>query len=282
MSHLHDFVLSGRSTVQLTFPEGSILNPPINGEYFDTVYKKNVTLINARLSEKAPTLQDQGFALFKHNLNLSEVYDNNQAEIDDSCLVDIIKAHTNASDVLMLGVNSRYEGDKKSPGSIKFKPDIIVHTDWGPNRIRQISQNPIKDRILSNNQWLAADISHFINSSARWGIVNLWLPVTTITHNNLALCDKSAVKQEDIVRSVTYLENDKGSELMSLVDNPSHRWYHFPLMESNEGLIFTQFDSLEGDDFIPTFHSAFNVPTPSPTSRSNRRSLEYRFFVKWT
>ena len=42
--------------------------------------------------------------------------------------------------------------------------------------------------------------------------------------------------------------------------SPNHRWVYFPNLTRDEVLVFTIFDSLDGDDFIPTMHTAIDLP----------------------
>ena len=77
-------------------------------------------------------------------------------------------------------------------------------------------------------------------------------------------------------------KNDKGTagNILSLKYSAHYRWLYYPLMQSNELLIFKQFETNSNlDDFIPVFHTAFKIIDQPTIKFPMQESIEFRFLV---
>lgn len=117
----------------------------------------------------------------------------------------------------------------------------------------------------------------------RWGIINLWKPLKTITRDPLAVCDASTVPESDL-RPVDYIipANKEHSterhevELWYVAHNPKHRWYWPSNMRPDEALLIKCFDSQEQGVARMAPHSAIKLPNQYGPPRE---SIELRCLV---
>jgi len=107
--------------------------------------------------------------------------------------------------------------------------------------------------------------------------LNLWRNISDqpMQRMPLALLDRRSIAQED-VRPVP-LDGDGvggGHEIMVGNYNPNHEWYYYPNLTRDEVMVFVTFDSADGDAFIPTMHTAIDLP--GTDGLQGRESCEIR------
>jgi len=99
-------------------------------------------------------------------------------------------------------------------------------------------------------------------------VINLWRPITVgpLRRDPLAVCDNRTVSRSDLQRRRTDIGNNKDDpyddlELSVYLSqyNSGHRWHYIPDFTNREVLAFKTYDS-EVNPFIPTLHSAFDLP----------------------
>lgn len=113
----------------------------------------------------------------------------------------------------------------------------------------------------------------------RFAIINLWRPLDVVDQLPLALCDARSIAAEDLVPS-DLVYPDKVGETFSFTYNPSHQWYYFPKLRSDETLLLKIYDSIDDGRARLTAHTAFDDPT-TPVGAAPRRSIELRALVFW-
>ncbi|MCL1127385.1 CmcJ/NvfI family oxidoreductase [Shewanella surugensis] len=276
--HFYDEIIKDKIKVLLNYPN---LNDDIKFGHFDTQHHKETSIHNARQLNTPPHIEQEGFCLLTSNINLHifsiDELTPNIIQPFNTILVDTLSAKR----ALLLGAVIRHEQkhDTGLPSHSEIRsPAGFIHADWGMQRLQALTTNP--DPILVNNPQINhTDIANVINKASRWGMYNIWIPLVHLTNNNLALCSINGMNNEDIVRSFMF---NGTSEIMTLKYNQHHQWFYYPLMQSNELLIFKQYDSIENDDtYTCVFHTAFNIVKDDNLIMNPRKSLELRFLVNY-
>lgn len=112
----------------------------------------------------------------------------------------------------------------------------------------------------------------------RFAIINLWKPISgPVLNHHLAMCDGRTVTAPDDLLHMDFVDggNVSGTYRLDAGRHTRHKWYYFPRMETNEVLMFMQYDS---DPTAPSrfcFHSSITDPT-SPEHAPPRESIELR------
>ena len=125
----------------------------------------------------------------------------------------------------------------------------------------------------------------------RWGIINVWRPISTVTRDPLAACDWNTVAEGDLFPKQVSLPS-KGSntfenvsagtgkpfERLGVRSNPNHRWYYKSEQRPNEVMFVKCFDSKK-DVARCAPHGAF--VDPKTINEKPRESIEVRCLVFW-
>lgn len=105
-------------------------------------------------------------------------------------------------------------------------------------------------------------------SKYRLVVLNTWRPITLdpLRRDPLAVCDNRSINKADLQRRRTDIakknddpDDDYALEIYASQHSPDHKWHYVPDFTSQELLVFKTFDS-EMHPFIPTMHSAFDLP----------------------
>jgi len=113
---------------------------------------------------------------------------------------------------------------------------------------------------------------------SRHGIVNVWRPIGgPVLDAPLAVCDARSVAASDLVAAEVRYPSRSG-EIYLLTHSPRHRWYYYPAMDTDEALIFKQYDSALAGVARCTPHAAFEHPL-TPPDAPPRCSIEVRILV---
>jgi hypothetical protein len=140
-----------------------------------------------------------------------------------------------------------------------------VHVDHtaksGPQRVRDLIPDEADELLKGRVQ-----------------VINLWRPIRgPLQDFPLAVCDAGSVRSEDLVPSDLVYPHRVG-EIYQVLNNPSHRWYYAPEMQTNEALLLKCFDSKTDGRARFAPHSAFSDPTV-PSDAAPRESIEVRTLV---
>lgn len=109
-------------------------------------------------------------------------------------------------------------------------------------------------------------------------VINLWRPIIgPLRDSPLAMCDATTVAPDDLVASDLIYPNRSG-ETYSVTYNPSHRWFYFPDMTTEEALLLKCYDSATDGRTRFGPHTAFVDPT-TPVDAAPRESIELRTLV---
>jgi hypothetical protein len=268
----------------LPFPiNGSTVNPFNNEGKEDRL----ATIINARLLNEsdAPCFDREGFAIYSNGFTSTEILAALQENNSYQPLNEFMISYFLAQDILNLGFVVRDELAEKQSLDASRPPAALLHSDWNAMRINKLGKQ-LDPFIITNPDLTNESIAKFIDGSESWSIVNVWMPLSLEVNCPLVLCDQSSINKKDIISDLKFQNVDEDrdtndGDFLSLDLNKTYRWFYYPLMQTNEMLIFNQYDSKQGaNDFIPVFHTAINLVEEKELINRARRSIEIRFVIK--
>lgn len=172
------------------------------------------------------------------------------------------------SHIIRLSGGSEAVGEHAGP--IRF-----VHNDYTEEyddivRKNYTTQQTIRARHLRKMLKRLKGIELTAEEIAKYRLVvlNTWRPITVdpLQRDPLAVCDNRSVSRKDLQRRRTDVgkkqddpDDDFALEIYTSRYNPDHKWHYVPEFTNQEVLVFKTFDSAM-DPFIPTMHSAFDLP----------------------
>ncbi|KAG6376596.1 hypothetical protein JVT61DRAFT_1578 [Boletus reticuloceps] len=239
-----------------------------------------VDIENVRGSEDQYKLDNAGFQFgrqaSKHTrfLNDKEI----EAEYYPEC-VELIKKLTGASSVVIF---DQSELSLFSFGWRSIRCRRPGEADDSPQKRQPVS-------LVHGDQTTASSIARVhrhLPSEApallkrRFQILNLWRPISNAALEwPLALCDYRSVDvNKDLVPVALIYPNHEG-ETFGVKFNEAHRWKFMRDMETDEFVLFKNFDSVQdGIVAVLTPHTAFEDPN-SPEGAPLRQSIEIRALV---
>ncbi|MEN0060713.1 MAG: CmcJ/NvfI family oxidoreductase [Myxococcota bacterium] len=272
-----------------------------------------VDIADARRLERAPTLDQEGFAVVARPLERElDFYDHRQVvEAYYSSCRGLIAEVTGAPHVFAFDHNVRSATQQQAAERIRGGqrvqgPAHVVHGDYtltsAPRRLEQLTQPPTGNDTLRS---MLADGEVLIDPelaaralapTGRFALINVWrniAPEPVVTHP-LALCDARTVEPEDLVVFEIHYADRVGENYFAKAAL-RHRWIYWSGLTRDEGLLIKQWDSAgalarsEGkvsDSAEPdspssfSFHSAFDDPA-TPVGAPDRRSIEVRCIALW-
>lgn len=227
-----------------------------------------VPVFDGRPVAESFTLDREGFALVRQQTAVRNFYDDQEIRrVYYPEAESLIKNALGADRVVIFDhtVRRRVDGAADVRGAGPRQPATRVHVDQtdasGANRVRE---------------HLPAEADELLKGRVQ--VINLWHPIRgPVRDTPLALCDATSVPADDLVASDLIYPNRNG-ETYSVKFNPNHRWFYFPEMTADEGLLLKCYDSaIDGRArFAP--HTAFVDPT-TPKDAPPRESIELRALV---
>jgi hypothetical protein len=209
-------------------------------------------------------LDQHGFQLIRRETRVKNFYDEQEVKTVYYSEVEyLVRKFTGATRVLAFDHNVRCSAPAQHGKSKVREPVKTVHNDYtlksGPQRVRDLLPTEEAEELLQH----------------RFAVINVWRPIRgPVQESPLAVCDARSIAQEDFVPTHLVYHDRKG-EVYSVTFNPSHRWFYFPYMQTNEALLLKCYDSMEDGRARFTAHSAFADPTSPPNSPA-RESIEAR------
>ena len=92
--------------------------------------------------------------------------------------------------------------------------------------------------------------------------------------NPLALLDARTLDESDI-QEYTFGGRDEDGNATMILPNSEHEWWYFPQMQTNECLVFKQYDNRNGGGCKQCPHISF-FDSSAPEDAPGRRSIEVR------
>jgi len=243
---------------------------PPPGEPRSTVINEphSVQIRNARGMVSGPLLDDEGFGLVKHRSAVRNFSDEEEVKhLYYPEAEQVLKEVTGADLIFVFDhtVRQRVLGSEDRQAGTPRQPVPRVHVDHtaksGPQRVRDLLPDEA-ERLLRG----------------RVQIINLWRPIRgPLRDMPLAVCDARTVKPEQLVPT-DLVYRDRVGETYSVTFDPAHRWFYFPEMEVDEGLLLKCYDSKTDGRARFAPHSAFFDPA-TPPDAAPRESIELRMLV---
>ena len=247
----------------------------------------NARLLQAQASDPTCFFERYGFTLIKHK---SSVTDWDEDAHDPASQVNTIYAdevQELLSSVLLPGRRfdaTNYPGSfiRRGPGTAQNWYGTGIHQDFG--------MTPDDFESFGNAfGWGKAWRDGFDRDAVvGYGEICFWRTVNMkgpLLHLPLVLCDPDSVSSDDLVRIEAEGVSPRGTSVpqMRLRYSPSHRWYVYPQIESDEVLAFWQFLTFKHEKhrWRTCFHTTVTDPA-APADVETRQSCELRAKIWFT
>ncbi|HKV53365.1 MAG TPA: CmcJ/NvfI family oxidoreductase, partial [Candidatus Binataceae bacterium] len=211
------------------------------------------------------SLDREGFAIVRRTSAVHDFYNDDEvkAVYYPEC-ERLLREATGAQRVVVFDHIVRNAARAKLDKMVKL-PAKGAHNDYtmasGPQRVRDFFPETA-DELLRQ----------------RFAIINVWRPVSgPVMESPFAICDAQTIVPGDFVPSALIYPHRRG-ETLAIKFNPTHRWYYFPLMQTDEAVMLKCYDSANDGRARMTAHTGFDDPT-SPPDAPPRESIETRAFV---
>jgi hypothetical protein len=245
-------------------PETSGLHepPPDDAGWPGRSCRYTVPIRDARLMTKELSLDREGFVLLRNQTAVTNFYDEHEVRAVYYPEVErLIKDTTGAAKVVVFAHDVRSILKARAGEKGVREPVAPVHNDYtiksGPEHVHELVDSDEAETRLKH----------------RFVEINIWRPIRgPVQSTPLAVCDSRSIAQMDLVPI------DLKHEVYMVRFSPSHRWFYFPDMETNEVLLIKGFDSMEDGRARFTAHAAFEDLT-APASAPARESIEARALV---
>jgi len=165
-------------------------------------------------------------------------------------------------------------------------PASYIHIDQTPACALQLLQDHF-DTSSALGQ-------HALKNNGRWGIINVWRPISRIRRDPLALCDARTINDQNLIpikilqppksSKTQYATTTKGEymEIYYAKYTEGQQWYFVSGMESDEVLLIKCYDSSTKEGRAKRCpHSAFDWTENDSDKDSVRESIEIRCLVFW-
>lgn len=226
-----------------------------------------VPIRDARSIAGEITLDRHGFELVQHHSAVRNFYDDDEVKRVYYPEVErLLKAATGAYRVFNFDHTTR----RRVPGSNDRRdgvrqPVSRVHVDHtaksGPQRVRDL---------------LADEAQELLHGRVQ--IINVWRPIKgPLLDAPLAVCDAKSVEPNDLIASDLIYPHRIG-ETYSVTYRPSHLWFYFRSMQTDEALLLKCYDSKNDGRARFAPHTAFTDPE-TPADAPPRESIEIRALV---
>jgi hypothetical protein len=214
------------------------------------------------------SLDNEGFELVSHVSTVSNFYDVDEIrDIYYAESIDLLKETTGAKRVVIFDhtLRSRERKTVEPMTGEAREPVLRVHNDYtvrsGPQRLRDLLPDEA-DELLKQ----------------RFSIINVWRPIRgPVKDSPLAVVDSQSVEPHDLVTAELIYPHRVGEYYLTRFD-PQQRWFHAPLMQPHEVLLFKCYDSSDDGRARFTPHTAFADPS-TPLNARPRESIELRALV---
>ncbi|MCC8957519.1 hypothetical protein H8B02_29975 [Bradyrhizobium sp. Pear77] len=271
--------VQGRFSFALRSPDEG--TPEYKTGYDIPFVEHDVTIRNARPIVDELSLDKEGFTLIQHKMSCLNEHDPQvlrKKYLEE--LVPFVKDYFNASWVATAdvgGVTLRSLGGDSFGGTADGaggEAGKLPVRNFGAG-FAHIDYSPVAGPMIAarDNQLQSIEI----RSYSRLIILQTWRAISSPPQDfPLAFCDGSSISNADLVDTP---QTRYGATIRAWIPhyNPSHRWYYFPDMTSDELVLFKGYDSAM--HYHPwSAHSAFDNRRACPNARP-RESIETRVYV---
>ncbi|HEY0300706.1 MAG TPA: CmcJ/NvfI family oxidoreductase [Rhizomicrobium sp.] len=228
---------------------------------------ENVLIRDGRAVADALSLDEQGFALRRHESQVSDFYDEDALRATYYPEIEaLLKRETGGDKVVIFDHTIRSVPKAKDGVAGMREPVRRVHNDYTEfSGVRRAHDNLTWEEAIERLRY------RFIE-------VNVWRPIRgPLEDTPLAVLDGRTLEKTDLIPS-DLIYRDKVGETYAVQYNPRHRWFYFPRLQRDEVILIKGFDSdiTNPARFAP--HTGFDDPTTPPTALP-RESIEVRALV---
>lgn len=229
--------------------------------------KRIINVQDAREMRPAASLDRESFALARHDTNIRIFYGRDfQQRLYEQEISELVMQASGCTRVLVFDHTLRSDSVQVRKRRKTREPAAVIHNDYTDQSAHQ--------RVID---LLGARQAREIFTK-RFAIVNVWRSVAgTVLRSPMACCDATTISPEDLVASERRARERIG-EIELATWNPSHRWYYYPELASNEAILIKTFDSSRAGIATRTIHTSFDDPF-SPATAPPRESIESRLLV---
>ncbi len=238
-----------------------------------------VRIGDARLGPQPPSLDREGFALFRHRSAIPLLGTPEEAAHVHRLEAQRLILELTSADRVVLGSPAVRRVAHRGPGATRLtcsdglystRPVSFAHIDVSDSAAAAFG-----------DRWRPRERDRRVRRVAHY---NIWRVLSPPPQDlPLALCDSRTVLPEDLVEADAMMDipGKRESSYVGLVIrySPRHRWSYFPDMHLDEVLVFKTHDS---DPCAPCYvpHAAVEDPSCSPTV-APRASIEARAIAYW-
>lgn len=214
------------------------------------------------------SVDKEGFSLldFKTSFNAWEEEDKVKDQFYPE-IVELLKSKLGAKRVLVFDHTIRTKANEakkltQETNTSQRAPVKLVHCDYtaesAPIRVKQLLPDEADDLL-----------------TRRVAFINVWKPVRNrVEENPLAMCDVTSSPDSDFFK--LYLRyRERTGENYVMKYSKEHKWYYFPLMETDKVILLKTYDSETDGRARFVGHTAFDDPTSAPDA-ATRESVEIR------
>ncbi len=228
---------------------------------------ENVLIRDARPLAGSLSLDEQGFALRRHESRVQDFYSEDELrrtyypEIEQ-----LLKQETGAEKIVIFDHTIRSVPKFSAGVKGMREPVRRVHNDYTDTTGRR----RVRDHLD------AAEAEERLRH--RFIEVNVWRPIRgPLEDTPLAVLDARTVAPGDLIPS-DLIYPDKVGETYAVSHNPAHRWFYFPKLQRDEVVLIKGFDSNIATRSRFTPHTGFDDPN-TPANALPRESIEVRALV---
>ena len=225
--------------------------------------KHEVPITNARpmVADGSIDFDKNGFTLHSFDHGVTDWNSNAQvlATYADM-IVPMLKSLTDCEDAFVMGHQVRNENPETFLGAYSR----YVHCDYPLHPMHEREAGLLK-RYESS---LADEIE---DRDYIW--YNIWAPIERVAEQNqLCIVDAASARLADF-REYHFSPKAEGGYATLPLYNPNHRFYYFDDMQTDECIVFKQYDSRADKPMVCPHTSFFDI---HKGERASRRSVEYR------
>jgi hypothetical protein len=222
--------------------------------------ERDVPIEDARGRESEFTLDRNGFALVKSPTAVADFYDADDIKrVYYPEVEQLLRDKVGANRVFIFDHNVR-----NATRAGLAPPSRQVHNDHTVNS----APRRVRDH-------LGAEADELLRH--RFGIINVWRPLRgPVLDSPLALCDARSFTDDDLIASDLVYAHIRG-ETSRVEYKPTHRWYYFSEMQTDEALLIRIHDSANDGRARLSFHTSFE--NPLAPGAPPRESIEVRALV---
>ena len=213
------------------------------------------------------SLDTEGLTFTHHETQVKNFYDSEEVKaVYYPEAAELVKRLTGAEKVIVFDHNVRNASEAQRKQHDVREPVLSCHNDYtigsGPQRVRDLLPPEEAEERLKH----------------RFAFINVWRPIRgPVQDVPLAVCDAQTISQDHFVATDLKYQ-DRTGEVYSVSHQPSHRWYYFSDMQTNEAMLLKCYDSRTDGTARFTAHSGFQNPA-SPADAAPRESIEARTIV---